>query len=234
MSSQVRERISLSNLRASRASRLPLGLSIGELIAALLALAALVFAVVYYFTALRPEQARLRTLEDELARQGRELVATVPPDSPGTNTADKVREALESLATFKNRYLRPLSSGRIALINEINALARKHNVQLTSGIDMPVEKGATGNDKDSSKRKKKSEDFLSVYPRMNMHFTAFGQYDTLRKFIDDLENSQQFLVIHLVSLTMQEDKSSSKRGRSVGSGLAMAVDVAAYFRPQSQ
>jgi len=33
-----------------------------------------------------------------------------------------------------------LASGRIALINEINALAKKHNVQLTSGIDMPVEK----------------------------------------------------------------------------------------------
>jgi len=233
MSSQVRERISLSNLRASRASRLPLGLSIGELIAALLALAALVFAVVYYFTALRPEQARLRTLEEELARQGRELVATVPPDSPGTNTAEKVREALESLATFKNRYLRPLGPGRIALINEINALARKNNVQLTSGIDMPVEKGSVADEKETSKRKKKSEDFLSVYPRMNMHFTAFGQYDTLRKFIEELENSQQFLVIHMVSLTMQEDKSNSKRGRSVGSGLAMAMDVAAYFRPQS-
>jgi len=40
--------------------------------------------------------------------------------------------------------LRPLASGRIALINEINALAKKHNVQLTSGIDMPVEKGAGG------------------------------------------------------------------------------------------
>jgi len=60
---------------------------------------------------------------------------------------------------------------------------------------------------------------------MNMHFTAFGQYETLRKFIDEMENSQQFLVIRTVSLTMQEDKSGSKRGRSVGSGLAMSVDV---------
>jgi len=34
-----------------------------------------------------------------------------------------------------------------------------------------------------------------------MHFTAFGQYETLRKFIDEMENSQQFLVIRTVSLT---------------------------------
>lgn len=234
MSSQVRERASHSGLRAPRASRLPLGLSIGELIAALLALAALVFAVVYYFTALRPEQARLRTLEDELTRQSLELVANPPPGASGPSTAETVREALESLSIFKNKYLRPLASGRIALINEINALAKKHNVQLTSGIDMPVEKGATVDEKETGKRKKKAEEFLNVYPRMNMHFTAFGQYETLRKFIDDLENSQQFLVIHAVSLMMQEEKSGGRHGRSSGLGLTMAMDVAAYFRPQSQ
>lgn len=231
MSSQVRERVSLSRFRLSRASHSPLGLSVGEIIAALLALAALVFAVVYYFTALRPEQARLRGLEDELARQQRELATTAGAPTSGPGSASNVQVALDSLSTFKGKYLRPLASGRIALINEINALAKKDNVQLTSGIDMPVEQGKTADDKDASKRKKKSEDFLNVYPRMTMHFTAFGQYDTLRKFVDELQNSQQFLIIRTVSLQMQEDKSEGKRGHRIGTGLSMGIEVVAYFRP---
>jgi hypothetical protein len=232
MSSQVRERVSLSSLRLTRASQLSFGLSLGEIIAALLALAALVFAVVYYFTALRPEQARLRTLETELARQQSELSQTANAPTSGAGSASNIQEALDSLSTFKGKYLRPLASGRIALINEINALAKKHSVQLTSGIDMPVEQGKTADDKDAGKRKKKSEDFLNVYPRMTMHFTAFGQYDTLRKFVDDLQNSQQFLIIRAVSLQMQEDKSEGRRGRRIGTGLSMGIEVVAYFRPQ--
>jgi hypothetical protein len=233
MSTQVEERVSRVALRRKRARR-SFGLSGVEIGAAILALLAFVLAVFYYFTALSPEQTRLRAQEHELQRINDELakVSTTGGGAKGPN----VRDALASLQSFKTEYLRPLSSGRIALINEVNALGKKHGVTLTSGIDMPLEKGAAKTE-DDSKRKKRVEEVLNAFPRLDMHFTVFGQYPNLRAFLNDLEHNKQFFVVKSVGFVMQEDKGggegggSRHHGRATGSGLAMTIEAAAYFQP---
>jgi hypothetical protein len=232
MSTQVEEQVSRVALRRKRARR-SFGLSGAEIGAAILALLAFVLAVFYYFTALSPEQARLRAQEQELQRINDELtkISTTGGGPKGPN----VKDALASLQSFKSEYLRPLSSGRIALINEVNALAKKHSVTLTSGIDMPLEKGNAKADDGDSKRKKRTEEVLNAFPRLDMHFTVFGQYPTLRAFLNDLEHNRQFFVVKTVGLVMQEDKGGEgggrHRGRAAGSGLAMTVEASAYFQP---
>ena len=175
MSSQVRERVSKFEVRRVRATRLPFGLSSAELVVAVLALLFFLVVVVYYFTSLRPEQARLDRLEEELKKAQSEIAAVAAPTTQGASPAMTVKAALDSLQAFKSEHLRPLASGRIALINQINALAKKNGMTLTSGIDMPLEKAAESADQDSSKRKK-TEDLFNVFPHMTMHFTVFGQY----------------------------------------------------------
>src|SRR6185295_14050423 len=137
MSTQVRERVSRSGVRSVRVRRLPFDLSVGELIAAVIAIGLLVSVITFYFYSLRPAQDRLHALELELQEQQKSIIAgTIAPAGTGTTVVDTTRTALETLEAFKSNHLKPFSSGRIALIQEINALAKKNSVALTTGIDM--------------------------------------------------------------------------------------------------
>ncbi len=235
MSSQVRERVSKVEVRRVRATWVPFGLSSGEVVVAVLALLFFLVVVVYYFTALRPEQSRLDRLQGELKKAQADIAEVAAPTAGGASPAMTVKAALDSLQTFKSDHLRPLASGRIALINQINALAKKNGMVLTSGIDMPLEKGAEAVDQDSNKRKK-TEDLYNVFPHMTMHFTVSGQYANVRAFINELEHNKQFLVIKSINLSSQEEKAGEggggrRGGRGGISGLTLTVEAVAYFQP---
>jgi hypothetical protein len=238
MSTQVRERVSRSEVRSVRVKRLPFGLSIGEATGALLALVLLISVVTYYFSSLRPEQDRLLTLEAELREQQRHL-AGQPVSGPETPVVDTAGTALETLEAFKTKHLKPFSAGRIALIQEINALAKKHNVALTSGIDMGSSLGESGSEGEKSTtgnkgiaRRKKGDEILSAIPSVNFRFSAFGQYSNLRTFINELEHEKQFLVINSINLANQEARTASRRSRGEGaSGVMLTIEMSAYFQP---
>jgi len=220
---------------------MPLGLSAGEMIASLLAIALLVWLVVTFFTSLRPQQERLRSLEAELAEQQRSILAGGTPsggDQP--NPSDQARDAIESLESFKTGHLKHFSSGRIELIKEINALAKKNNVALTSGIDMTanvvgspdVEKLGGKKDKSAGSTRKKADEILNAFPSVNFRFTVLGQYTSLRAFINEIEREKQFLVINSINLTNQEGKTSSRRSRGEGiSGIMLTIEMSAFFQP---
>ena len=236
MSSQVRERVSKLEVRRVGAKRVPFGLSSGELVIAVLVLLFFLVVIVYYFTSLRPEQDRLNKLQEQLKKAQTEIAEVAAPTAGSASPALSIKAALDSLQTFKAEHLKPLASGRIALINQINALAKKNGMALTSGIDMPLEKGAEAVDQDSSKRKK-TEDLYNVFPHMTMHFTVYGQYANMRAFINELEHNKQFLVIKSVNISTQEEKAGEggggRRGGGGGgvSGLTLTVEAVAYFQP---
>jgi len=241
VSTQVRERVSRIETRSRKIARMPLGLSAGEMIASLLAIALLVWLVVTFFTSLRPQQERLRSLEAELAEQQRSILAGGTPsggDQP--NPSDQARDAIESLESFKTGHLKHFSSGRIELIKEINALAKKNNVALTSGIDMTanvvgspdVEKLGGKKDKSAGSTRKKADEILNAFPSVNFRFTVLGQYTSLRAFINEIEREKQFLVINSINLTNQEGKTSSRRSRGEGiSGIMLTIEMSAFFQP---
>jgi hypothetical protein len=226
--------------RAVRAPKIPLGLSVSEAIALLLAAAVLVFAVAQYFSSLKPEQERLRVMEAQLDAQQQSIIDNAQPGlTDGGSAEDQAKFALESLETFKNTHLKPFSSGRIALIKEINALAKKNDVTLTSGIDMGAnlvesdgEEGKASQE-DGTTRRKKSEDLLSAFPSVGFRFTVFGQYPNVRAFINALEHERQFVVIKSLNLTNQEARTSSRRtrGGEGSSGIMLTIEMSAYFQP---
>jgi hypothetical protein len=231
MSSQVRERVSRVEVRSASSVARPFGLSSKEIVAAALALIFFLVVVVYYFTSLRPEQARARQLEQRLREQ--EMIVTgAPAGGETTAPVNTGKEALSTLETFKTERLRPLSPGRIALQNELNALVKKNGLQLTSSIETHVD-ASKGDGDQAGTRRKKLEDMLSVFPRQSIHFTVAGQYPNLRAFLSDLEHNKQFLVIKSINFTTLEDKSEGggRRQRSATSGIMLSVDLTAYFQP---
>lgn len=238
MSTQVRDRVVRGAARPVRAAKIPFGLNAAEIIAALVAIALLVSVAVYYFSSLKPRQDRLHALELEFADQQRSISAIATPvGKDQASPSDMAKDAIESLETFKTGHLKPFSTGRIDLIKEINALAKKHTVTLTSGIEMGAsiaESTAEGGkaDKKSSSTRKKSDEILSAFPSVTFRFTVFGQYPQVRAFINDLEREKQFLVIDSINLTNQEARTTSRRSRGEGvTGIMLTLDMSAYFQP---
>jgi hypothetical protein len=240
VSTQVRERVPRSEVRQVGVAKLPFGLNLGEAIAVVLAAAVLVWAVAQYFSSLKPEQDRLRAIQAELDAQQRSIIANAPGGAAPLVTEDQAAKALESLETFKGRHLKPFSSGRIDLIKEINALAKKNSVTLTSGIDM----GATGGEADaegnqtsenkSASKHKKADELLNVFPSVSFRFTVFGQYSNVKTFINEVEREKQFVVINSVNFTNQEAKTAGRRsrgGEGGATGIMLTIEMSAYFQP---
>ncbi len=242
MSTQVRDRVVRGAARPVSAAKIPFGLNAAEIIAALVGIALLVLVSVYYISSLKPQQDRLRALELEFADQQRSIRAiATPAGKDQASPSDMAKDSLESLETFKTGHLKPFSTGRIDLIKEINALAKKHTVTLTSGIDMGAsigessaegDKAAGKADKKSSSIRKKSDEILNAFPSVTFRFTVFGQYPQVRAFINDLEREKQFLVIDSINLTNQEARTTSKRSHGEGvAGIMLTIDMSAYFQP---
>jgi hypothetical protein len=236
VSAQVRERVSRVEVARRRTLKVPLGLNAGEVIAIVVAFVLGIWVVAYYFASLRPLQDQLRTLQTELDRQEKNLVLNSKPTGAAQKTPEElVKDTIESLDHFRGNYLKPYSSGRIDLIKEINALAKKNNVTLTSGIEMDspsLESGEKKNEKSRTSQKNKSDEIFNAFPSVNFHFTVFGQYSNIRAFINELEQEKQFLVVHSVSLVNQEARahSGSRRTRSEGlSGIMLTIEMQAYF-----
>jgi Tfp pilus assembly protein PilO len=242
MSAQVRERISRIGGAAARVRRRSLGLNGREIAAAAASLLVLIFAIGYYFNSLRPEQQRLKALEEKLKEQ-QEVInkGQVGMGPSGSSRMDMLKETLDSLERFRHEQLKPESTGIIDLFNQINALAKKNNLKLTSGITMDREQRqdgselTTGSGKKTSK-KKTSDQTTAVFSRAQCEFTVFGSYESIRSFISDLEHSKQFVVLNSMDLKSGEETQQhvgGRRGRAeaAASGLSLSVKITTYFQP---
>jgi hypothetical protein len=221
--------------KLSSTSSKPFGLSYPELISAVVVLLFTIFVLTYYFTTLGPLQSEVNNLQKQLEllnKTEKELIAA--NQNPVEQQSDLGKAALDSLEEFKSSRLKPLRVGRITLINEINALSKKHGVQLTSGIEMNLDTAeAKAADDKKSKESKNTGNLLSVFPNLKTRFTVAGDYAKLRAFISELEANKQFLTIDGLSLTAIRDSGGDRtRRRNVVAGIGLSIELTAFFYPQ--
>lgn len=235
MSSQVRERVSMGAVRKRYARKL-LGLNAVEIIAILVTAAFCGVALYYYLTTLGPEQRRLQDFETRLNTLETDLIKKRAEKNQPPQTS-VLKDALDSLATFKERYLKTVSQGEIALYRDINALAGKHQVQITSSIEMKRENQEADSEKSGAKKneaKSRTDPLSVVYPQSTINFTVAGQYASLRAFLNELEHNKQFIIIRSVGLTKVEqlEEGGGRRGRGAqGGAIALSIEMSAYFQP---
>lgn len=160
-------------------------------------------------SSLRDESTALRAQIDELkSTQNRKLMLV-------QNTA----KVLGRLDEFDNRFLKDITSGRLALVDEIHKLMRENSVELDSGISFKREE-----EEEHGKRvRKKKDDLSKVYPSIEARFKLSGAYANLRGFIKDMESSRLFMVIEAIDLDMAEKDESRE-------GLSIDLKVRAYFQ----
>ena len=231
MVTQVKERNAKVSITARRPIRRPFGLRPHELVSAAAVLTFFILAIIFYFSSLKPRQDEVAILEGQLEqlKQREDGVLKDQAKVEGPTAVDQGKVALESLDYFKGTHLKPLSQGRIALINDINAMAKKNRVTLMSGIDMKMDRAviAPDDDKEESKRKNK-ESFLRVFPNLEMQFTVAGEYKPLRQFISDLEANKQFKTIESINLNILKETEGSRTNRRTRiSGIALTIAMTA-------
>jgi Tfp pilus assembly protein PilO len=192
---------SLTNLIDSRRGKM---FGIAEIIALALSCFVLFLVLLSYLYFLVPARARRATVEADQAR----LQSNLQKLRGIVGVAQSTQQRADAISTSLDRFetvslVRP-DEGRMALYGELNQLMTKNGLRNTSGpsyttldpIGSKVTPGASANTK-----------WQSVYPGIGVLVTVEGSYQNLRRFIQDLERTKQFVIINEVELQRAENSS---------------------------
>ncbi len=145
--------------------------------------------------------------------------------------------AMENWLRFERERLRDARIGQLALIDEINALARKHEVKLADTVAFAMTDRDAGGGAAAGSRP--SQDVQS-YPALDVRFGISGQYRNIRRFVQSLEQSRQFLLLRLLSFLPSEGEArpggmvapeTTELPTAAPGETTVTLALTAYFRP---
>jgi hypothetical protein len=117
-----------------------------------------------------------------------------------TSTEGQVAKLITSVTDFETRFLPIASNGRTALYQRLNGLIGAYGLVNTSGPDYaPLEINDQNSNKESDEASGRAK-FQSIFPGVYATMTVEGSYQNLRRFIREVETSNQFVVISAVEL----------------------------------
>ncbi len=227
-----RIRAGFQKFRVSREQRI---LGPAEIIGLAGSVLILLLVVVSYLYFLVPANTRLDGLLSErslLQSQLRDLQGVV---HEGESTEASVQKITQSLDEFESNQLLGPDSGRMGLYDSLNTLIRKNGLRNTSGPTyLPLEaansKGGTSGSRSANTK------WQSIYPGIAISVTVEGQYQSLRRFIRDMETSRQFIIINSVELERStETNNSLQTGGDPNSGarsslVTLHLEMTTYFQ----
>ncbi|MGQ9898022.1 MAG: hypothetical protein ACUVR8_10770 [Acidobacteriota bacterium] len=199
----------------------------------------LVGVVTGYQMLLEPLNQRLSSISRETSNVRRQTESLRIERQRLEQEAAAFNSAFENLQRFEREVLRDARVGQLALIDEINALARKHEVRLTDTVAFVM----TDQDKrpaDGVSSREQQNKPVQSYSAFEVKFGITGNYRNIRRFIHDLEQSRQFLLLQLLSFTPGDGPASSGSAPDVMPGappaatdqLTIMLSLTAYFRSE--
>jgi Type II secretion system (T2SS), protein M subtype b len=226
---QIRARV--ERLRQSRQRSV---LGVAE-IAGLAASAVMLLAViVFYFYFYIPAGARLDAAQIDRKRQRDRLSELQKTVEVRGSARDDVTRINQSLDDFESGRLTTRAEGRISLYNTFIQLMRSNNLRNTSGPVYNYLESKTAGAQQSASARTVSSRWQSLYPGIAVTVTVEGQYASLRRFVRDIESSNQFIIINAVELERASDAGLVvAEGETAGPRntlVSLRLDMAAYFR----
>jgi Type II secretion system (T2SS), protein M subtype b len=165
----------------------------------------------YYLTRIQPLISELSELESRETALLLQLKKKNDEEKALTKQRASDGQILESLKTFES-YLKPEALGKTQIINEINSLRNNYGVSDGNTAYRTIVADATTDENGNlTAASTANASELNIYPAFGMETTVIGDYQSLRRFIADLERSKQFLIIN--SLSFQGE---AERGRRPG------------------
>jgi Tfp pilus assembly protein PilO len=194
-------------------------------------LALVMFSYIYFLVPARSRIASLNRDRQQVQTNLQKLGSVVSTEH---GTQQRVDEVAASLNTFETEHLMRQDQGRLALYEELNQLIIKNALRNTSGptyttLDPTGIKSLSG--------KSVVTKWQSFYPGVSVMVTVEGEYQNVRRFIQDVERSKQFVVINQVELQRAQqnnapasaDDSAAESGTR-GSLVSLQLNMATYFQ----
>jgi hypothetical protein len=122
-----------------------------------------------------------------------------------TSTETRVAQLLTSVNDFETRFLRNPLLDKTSLYQRLNGLISAYSLTNTTGPDYaPLEIADTRNGSQESETERGRAKFQSLFPGVYVTTTVEGSYQNLRRFIREIETSEQFVVISAVEFQPAE------------------------------
>ena len=196
-------------------------------------LALVMFSYLYFLV---PARSRITSLnrDRQQVQTNLQKLGTVVNTEHGTQ--QRVDEVAASLNTFETEYLLRQDQGRMELYDELNQLIIKNALRNTSGptyttLDPTGTKSMSG--------KSVVTKWQSFYPGIAVMVTVEGEYQNVRRFIQDVERSKQFVVINQVELQRAQQSNAPAsadepaESGTRGSLVSLQLNMATYFQRNS-
>ena len=220
---------SLSTIMQSRRGRM---FGIAEIIALVGSCFVLFLVLLSYLYFLVPARSRRVTVEADQTRLQSNLEKLRGIVHNEQSTQQRVDAISTSLEKFETASLVRQDEGRMSLYGELNRLITKNGLRNTSGpsytaLDPIGTKVTAGNSVNTK--------WQSVYPGIGVIVTVEGSYQNLRRFIQDLERTKQFVIINEVELQRAENSSQLAATTDSESGtreslVSLQLNMAMYFQ----
>jgi len=198
------------------------------------------FVAVFYFYKVQPLGSELAARQRQIQDIKDRIKKLTTEEKKRTTQTANAEKILDSLRGFES-YLKPDRSGTTQIINEIDGLAKTHQVFSDGATYRPEEADEpqvdeNGNPIQQAARKDRKP---KIYPILGIDTTVIGDYSNLRGFISDLERSKQFLVINALAFQGGDDKIArqlAKGGKQVQLNpsslpVSLKIEFDTYFKP---
>ncbi|MEP6850402.1 MAG: hypothetical protein ABI999_16195 [Acidobacteriota bacterium] len=157
-------------------------------------------AILLYFLAVVPSNREIERVRTEGDRLQLELTSANSKYGTITSTETQVAKLVSSVNDFEMHYLSPAPSGKNAVYQRINGLISSYDLTNTTGPDyVPLEAPDQDAGKQTEEERGRAK-FRSVFPGMYVTMTLEGSYQNLRRFINDIERGNDFVVVSAIEL----------------------------------
>lgn len=124
-----------------------------------------------------------------------------------TKTEDQVAKILTSANDFETTYLRNPLLDKTSLYQRINSLIQAYGLTNTSGPDYAPLEITDGNRRTQEAEGERGRSkFQSLFPGVYVTTIVEGSYQNLRRFIREIETSQQFVIISTIEFEPAENE----------------------------
>lgn len=164
------------------------------------AMLALLALILVYFFVVMPSNAEVERTRSERDRLEKELIAAKARYGDFTDSKTHADKLVASVTDFQARFLPLQSNGSVAVAKRINGLISAYSLVNTTGpIYSPLEIAGANDGPETDEEKGKAK-FKSLFPGTYISMTVEGSYQNLRRFIREIESTQQFVVISTIAL----------------------------------
>lgn len=178
-----------------------------EIVAVSLSALALLGVVFAYFFLLLPAREDDKRRKADFAQMQTQLADLQTKSAETKTKADGTVDLVSSVDRFEATFMPPAATGNAALYQRLNELIRANGLRNTAGPEYaPLEIVAPGT-KSTTKQQ-------SIFPGTSVNVTVEGNYANLRRFVSELENTRQFLIINAVEIESNGTGSTTSSGGS--------------------